>query len=401
MSGPAMVPAGPHGTPAVPPVPAELLRRRRSPLAWVTMVVLGLGALVLAVLIVLTGGPVPALVTTLLAAISFPLLILVLFWLDRYEPEPKRYRLAALAWGGVVAVALSLVAETLLFRLPGTASFVELAVIAPVVEEAGKGLFLVVVVLFRRNQIHGLLDGLIYGALVGVGFAFVEDIGYYLSSFGQDLPVVFFLRGIMGPFAHPLFTSAVGIGIGIAVTTRRPAVRVFAPILGFAVSVLMHGIWNGSTFWGGDGFFFAYGAIMLPLLAIVLALATWARSREGKMLGAALQQAVPMGWVQPDEIRWVARLSDRMSARAYAKRVGGRAAETALREYQQTLTEIGFLHNRAVNQTAPRDVNERMVGLLQHAAALRPYVILPPPPQPVYGHGSPPGLPPPPGPYRR
>lgn len=401
MSGPAMVPAGPHGAPTVPPAPAELLRRRRSPLAWVTMVVLGLGALVLAVLIVLTGGPVPALVTTLLAAISFPLLILVLFWLDRYEPEPARYRLAALAWGGVVAVALSLVAETLLFQLPGTGDFTELAVIAPVVEEAGKALFLVVVVLFRRHQIHGLLDGLIYGALVGVGFAFVEDIGYYLASFGSDLPVVFFLRGIMGPFAHPLFTSAVGIGIGIAVTTRRPAVRVLAPILGFAASVGMHAVWNGSTFWGGDGFFLAYGAIILPLLAIVLVLAFWARSREGRMLGAALQQTVPLGWIRPDEIRWVARLSDRMSARAYAKRVGGRPAEAALREYQQTLTEIGFLHNRAVHQTAPRDVNERMGGLLQHAAALRPYVILPPPLQPVPRYGPPAGLPPPPpAPYR-
>lgn len=400
MTGPAMVPAAPQGGPPQPAVPAGLPRRRRSPLTWVTMIVLGLGALVLAVLTVLSGGPVATLVTTLLAAISFPLLIAILFWLDRYEPEPARYRLAALGWGGVVAVVFSLVFEGLLFELPGTTTFIDTAVIAPLVEETGKGLFLVAVVLFRRNQIHGLLDGLIYGALTGVGFAFVEDIFYYLSSLEQGaLPIVFFLRGVMGPFAHPLFTSALGIGIGIAVTTRRPAVRVFAPILGFLGSVLMHGIWNGSTFWGGNGFLLAYGAIMLPLLAVVLAVAIWARSREGKMLTAALQQTVPMGWIRPEEIRWVARLSDRMSARAYAKRVAGPRAADALREYQQTMTEVGFLHSRAVNQTAPRDVNQRMTGLLQHAAAVRPYVVLPPPPQPVYG--PPPGaLPPPPGPYR-
>jgi RsiW-degrading membrane proteinase PrsW (M82 family) len=398
MTGP-MVPADPYGFPAVPPVPPELLRRRRSPLTWVTMTVLGLGALVIGVLIVLSGGPIPTLITTLLAAISFPLLILVLFWLDRYEPEPARYRLAALGWGGVVAVAFSLVAEGLLFALPGTNSFVDTAVIAPLVEEAGKGLFLVVVVIFRRSQIHGLLDGLIYGALVGVGFAFVEDIVYYLSSLqGGALPLTFFLRGVMGPFAHPLFTSALGIGIGIAVTTRRPAVRVLAPILGYAGAVLMHGIWNGSTFWGGNGFFLAYAAIMLPLLAVMLAVGIWARSREGKMLTAALQQTVPLGWIRPEEIRWVARLSDRMSARAYAKRIGGRPAADALRDYQQTMTEVGFLHNRAVNQTPPRDINQRMNGLLQHAAAIRPYVILPPAPQPVYGP-PPLGAPPPQGPY--
>src|SRR5215210_1267446 len=217
MTGPAMfpggsggvppgintVPAGPYGVAGVPPIPPQLLHHRRSALTWVTMIVLGLGALAIAVLIVLTGGPVASLVTTLLAAISFPILILVLFWLDRYEPEPARYRLAAIGWGAVVAVALSVVAEELLFAVPGTSTFIDTAIIAPMVEEAGKGLFLVVVVIFRRAQIHGLLDGLIYGALVGVGFAFVEDIFYYLNSIQAGaLPLTFFLRGVMGPFAH-------------------------------------------------------------------------------------------------------------------------------------------------------------------------------------------------------
>ena len=111
------------------------------------------------------------------------------------------------------------------------------------------------------------------------------------------------------------------------------------------------------------------------------------------MLTAALQQTVPMGWIRPEEIRWVARLSDRMSARAYAKRLGGKPAAEALREYQQTMTEVGFLHNRAVNQTPPRDINERMGALLQHAAAVRPYVILPPPPRRCTGRHHPWALP--------
>ena len=183
---------------------------------------------------------------------------------------------------------------------------------------------------FRRAEVHGLLDGIIYGALVGIGFAFVEDIVYYLQSLqAGQLGLTFFLRGIMGPFAHPLFTAATGLGIGIAVSTRRPAVRVLAPILGFLAAVLMHAIWNGSTFWGGNGFLIAYGAIMLPLLIVILAVAIWARSREGKMLTAALHQVAQMGWIRPEEIRWIARLSDRMSARAYAKRVGGKPAAAA------------------------------------------------------------------------
>jgi protease PrsW len=396
---PAMLPAGAPRQAMVPVAPAALLRRPRSALTWVTTIVLGLGGLMIAVLIFLLGGPTGALIATLLAALSFPVLILICFWLDRYEPEPASYRLAALGWGAVAAVVLSFVAEQFLFGLPGTNEFVAAALGAPVVEELAKGLFFVAIIVFRRSEVDGLLDGIIYGAMVGIGFAFVEDIVYYLQSLqAGQLGVTFFLRGIMGPFAHPLFTAATGVGIGIAVSSRRPVVRVLAPILGFLTAVLLHAIWNASAFWGdGQGFLLVYGAIMLPLLVVILAVAIWARSREGKVLTAALQQVAQMGWIRPEEIRWVARLSDRMSARAYAKRIGGKPAAAALRAYQQTMTEVAFLHNRAVNGTAPADINQRMSLLLQRAAWLRPYVVFPPPPamaRPVAGPPDP--WPPPP-----
>jgi RsiW-degrading membrane proteinase PrsW (M82 family) len=364
----------------MPPfAPAALLRRPRSALTWVTTIVLGLGGLLIAILIFLLGGPAGALTATLLAAVSFPVMILICFWLDRYEPEPVRYRLAALGWGAVAAVAFSFVGEQLVFGLSGTNEFVNVAVAAPVVEELGKGLFLVAVVIFRHAELNGPLDGIIYGALVGIGFAFVEDIVYYLQSLQSgQLGVTFFLRGVIGPFAHPLFTAATGLAIGIAVTTRLAGVRILAPIFGFLAAVVMHGIWNGSTFWGGNGFLVAYSAIFLPLLVVILAVAVWARSREGKMLTTALQQVAQMGWIRPQEIRWIARLSDRMSARAYAKRIGGKPAADAVRAYQQTMTEVAFLHHRAVSGTAPADLNQRMNALLHRAAWLRPYVVFPP-----------------------
>jgi RsiW-degrading membrane proteinase PrsW (M82 family) len=366
-------------------VPPALLHGRRSPLSWVTMIVLGLGGLLIAILVLISAGPGGALVITLLAAVSFPVLILICFWLDRYEPEPGRYRLAALGWGAVVAVGFSLVTEQVLFAVPDTSDFIDTAVTAPVLEELGKGLFLVAIVIFRREQVHGILDGIVYAALVGIGFAFVEDILYYLGSLNSDLASVFLVRGIIGPFAHPLFTSATGIGIGIAVTTKRPVVRIVAPIAGYLLAVAMHAIWNGSLFWGGRGFFIAYGVIILPLLVVIMVLAIWARSQEGKLLEASLSDIARLGWIRPEETRWISRLSDRMSARAYAKRLGGKSAQRALRVYQQTLIEVAFLHHRALQGTPPPDVNERMTALLQHATALRPYVILPPPPT-AYGY---------------
>ena len=396
MSGRSPVPAVVGG--AV--VPPQLLRHRRSALTWVTVAVLGVGALVIAALFVAFGGLGPVALVTFLAALAFPVILLVIFWLDRYEPEPGRYRLAAIGWGGVVAVILSFVVESAASLVTGTESFASFAVVAPVVEETGKGLFLVAVVLLRRDQIHGLLDGVVYGALVGVGFAFVEDILYYLSALNEGgaagLTTTVVLRGVMSPFAHPLFTAATGLGFGIGATATSRAKRVVAPVLGYLTGIVLHGIWNGSTLYGTRGFLTAYGLIMLPLLLVVIGIAIWARSREGRMLLTALQQTVQMGWTRPEEVRWVARISDRVSARRHARMRAGKPAAQALRAFQQTMIEIAFLHNRFVNGTAPRDVNTRMLGLLDRAAALRPYVVLPPelPNGPVGGgSGGGPGAP--------
>ena len=383
-------------------VPAAALPRRphASVLTIVTMAVLGLGSLVIAVLVLISGGPVHAIVTMSLAAVSFPLLIQLCFWLDRYEPEPARYRIAALGWGAVVAVAIGLTLEWFAGFVLGASTEAVSVLWAPLSEELGKGLFVVLIVVLRRQQLHGLLDGIVYAVLVGIGFAFTEDILYYLSSLSTEgaggLAVTFVLRGVLSPFAHPLFTSATGVGIGVAVMSRSRLVQVGAPLLGYLVAVLLHAVWNGSSAVGGlRAFLFTYLFAFLPLLIALVAVAVWARRREGRMLTSSLEDCARMGWVSWGEIRWVATLADRRAARGYAARVGGKQASRVLSEYQQTLTEMAFLHNRVVSGTAPRDFNRRMYAIQQRAWSLRPGVVLPPTPGwPGVGPGGQQQLPP-------
>ncbi len=346
------------------------------------MAVLGLGSLVIAFLLLLSGGPVDAVITVFLAAVSFPLLIMLCFWLDRYEPEPARYRIAALGWGAVIAVGIGLGLEALAM-LAGASAITTTVLWAPVAEEFGKGLFPLLILLLRRDQLLGILDGLVYALLAGIGFAFTEDILYYLQSLMQGgaggLASTFIVRGVLSPFAHPLFTAATGVGIGIAVMSRSRVVRVAAPVLGYIVAVLLHAIWNGSaTFGGTRGFFLTYLVAFLPLLLVLVIIGVWARRQEGKMLTRSLQECAQMGWVSPYEIRWVATLSDRVAARKYAKAVGGKPAADIVSAYQQALTEMAFLHHRVVSGTAPADFNRRMYEIQQRAALLRPGVILPP-----------------------
>ena len=48
----------------------------------------------------------------------------------------------------------------------------------PVTEEASKGLFLLLLLWWRRAELDGILDGIVYAGMVGIGFAFVENILY-------------------------------------------------------------------------------------------------------------------------------------------------------------------------------------------------------------------------------
>lgn len=363
--------------------PPPALRPRTSVLAVGTGVVLGLIGLGVVVLLVINASPVPVVISALAAAVTFPLLILLCFWLDRYEPEPGRYRVAALAWGGTAAVLIGAGLSYLLTYLVSESEVVAAVVWAPVTEEFGKGLFLILLVVLRPGQLHGPLDGAIYAALVGIGFSFVEDTLYYSVSYvgggGESLAVLVVLRGVLGAFSHSLYAAMFGIGLGIAVQTRSSVVRVVAPLLGFVAAVALHALWNASvTFYDQLGYLVAYVFVMLPVLGLTVALGVWARQREGVMIRTSLGECATFGFVHPAEIELAASLPTRSAARRHARRIGGSAAERAMKAFQQTLIEMAFLHNQVRRGHAPPNAAARMGELTLRAAALRPYVVPPP-----------------------
>ena len=96
---------------------------------------------------------------------------------------------------------------------------------APIVEEFAKGLGVFLIFLTARRAFDGPVDGVVYGALVGAGFAFTENIQYFAISFIEggvvDVTTTFFVRGILSPFAHVMFTSITGFALGLA--ARRGA----------------------------------------------------------------------------------------------------------------------------------------------------------------------------------
>jgi protease PrsW len=391
---------GRHGAPGpvdAPPVgapPAGLLqrpRRRGGALFTVLVSVLMLlGAGVMCLQLVLADAPRALAVGVLLAALPVGPVIACFLWLDRYEPEPGRFLVLAFLWGALVATGAALVLQSVDQIVLGTSDRWSGAVVAPLTEEGAKGLFILMLVWFRRRVIDGVLDGIVYAGLVGVGFAFTENILYLAGAYtgGDELGPgglgsatgLFVVRGVFSPFAHPLFTSFIGLGVGVAVVARHRVWRFVAPLLGYVVAVIAHGTWNASAFFGGGGFFvLTYVFAMVPAFLLLVAFAVWARRREAAMLTRSLNDCAARGLLGPAEVPWLVRLSARRASRAHARRQGGRVAERVVRDYQQQAIELAFLHDRYLRGTAPDDFAERGGAMVQRLHALRPYVHYPRP----------------------
>ena len=363
-------------------------RRRRDSVAFtvvVTVLVL-LGALVMALVVALSGAPGSLALAAFLAALPVGPLVGCFMWLDRYEPEPRSLLVAGLLWGAFVATAAALVFQGI--GIAGGASDTDsLAIVAPVTEELTKGAFLVLLLWWRRHELDGVLDGIVYAGMVGIGFAFTENILYLAAAYdGTDglgpggteaLTGTFILRGIVSPFAHPLFTALIGIGVGLAVASRRPLPRILLPLLGYVAAVLAHSLWNSATLYGTENFLVVYGTLMLPAFLGFVAFALYRRRSERAMMQAALEDAAQRGLIPATDIPWLVDLRARRHARAFARGGGGAQGERAMREYQAAAIELAYLHHRYLRGTAPRDFAERGHEHVEQLNAVRPYIAFP------------------------
>jgi RsiW-degrading membrane proteinase PrsW (M82 family) len=360
------------------PLPAPQRPRLLSVLVWTALVVLLVGC-GLETFAAIAGetGPVGLVGGILLAAVPVFPVVAVFLWLDRYEAEPTSLLAFAFAWGAGVATFGALVINTASvheIQKAGGDPTAAAILVAPVVEESLKGLAVLLILLARRREFDGVVDGIVYAGLVGIGFAFVENVLYLgraLEHDGSTAAFVFVLRCIASPFAHPLFTAATGVGIGVAARSGSRLARVFAPIAGWCVAIALHGAWNLSASSGLRGFVSVYVVVQLPLFAAVAALAVVARQREGRLIGRHLAVYCSTGWLSHDEVGMLASLRARRDARSWARRTGGRPGRQAMRDFQELGSELAFLRERMVHGTAPDDAREQEYAMLAAMSALR------------------------------
>lgn len=332
----------------MPPAPApQATGKRRFGFA-----VLGFAGALLVLEIVLLVGGAGALAAAFAAVVPAPLLVGLVLLIDRYEPEPRRVLAAAFAWGATAAALLAGLFNLLGFVViaavvgPELGTAATAVLVAPVTEESLKGAAVLAVYWWGRREFNGVIDGLVYSAMVGLGFAVTENVFYYGEALlaGQDVfTATVVARGVVSPFAHPLFTAMFGIGLALATEVTRWRAGLAA--LGLLGAMVLHGLWNLAAL-GGPVFLAVYVVFFVPLFAAVVAVALMAGRREQRLLRTYLWPETHTGLLTADEVDTIASLGLRRQAEREAARAGGQQAQRRRRAFHHAATRLAFLRHR-------------------------------------------------------
>jgi RsiW-degrading membrane proteinase PrsW (M82 family) len=303
------------------------------------------------------------------AAYTVPF-VLVIVALDLLEPEPPAFLASAFAWGAIVATSIAMVANSSTQSIMAKTLGVDFtrtwwsALSGPTTEEVIKALGLVVIVLVARRQVNTIMDGLVYGLFVGLGFQVAENLVYtsdklQMAVFGGNpgrvVVDVFVLRGLaLGLWSHAVYTAMVGAGIAYAFL-RKDVSRIRRGLVLatlFMAAWVLHFLWNAPFFQPerGSSFRFenlpVYVAKGLPALALVAVLYLFARRREVVWFADALRGEPD---VEPGELEALTTFAGRRAARRAAKECGGRPAARALERLQRAQVQLAVACARAAD----------------------------------------------------
>ena len=353
----------------LPPAPAH---PHRSTLVWLFGVLTFVLVALVGYFLTALGGAASA-VGLVLALVPLTIVFVGIHLIDRWEPEPRGLIAFALAWGAIAAVGLTLLVDLALTRVLGLRPDAVTTVIqAPIVEEITKGLGVLLIFITARRAFDGPVDGVVYGALVGAGFAFTENVQYFAVSLieggGADLTATFLVRGFLSPFAHVMFTAVTGFAVGLVARRGGSAGAAWrAACVGGLGAILLHGFWNWSAVFAN--FFELYVTLQVPLFVGFILGIVALRREEARLTFRRLGEYADAGWFTPQEVTMLATTGGRKQGLAWAKGLRGNRREL-MKSFIKDATTLAAVRQRAL-AGRDRHAAEHERALLARTAATR------------------------------
>ena len=329
----------------------------RQPAFWLFLLALAAGAVfgLQTQLAALRISPAGLAASWLLLGLYIAPVAVAVRWLDGYEPEPRSLVAGAFLWGAVVVPLIASFGNealgTSLARLfgAGFASRWSDALTAAPVEEAAKVVGMVLLFLIARAEFDDLLDGFVYGSIVGLGFAVAEDVFYFMFKFGGSLPAVFegfFVRVIAsGFYTHIVFSGIAGIGF-VYLVRQRTGVRMHRRLIVagalLTLAVLAHFIWN-SPWFNTLPLLLLTAFKGAPFLLALVILVRLARQREDDALATILDSEVGRPGLLPREMEFLRTRGRRGDAATRVRAAGGDHAERLFRQLQREQIKLALV----------------------------------------------------------
>lgn len=340
------------------------------------------------------GGVLQFLMASFAALSVVPFYTGLILLLDRHEKEPGWLLLGALLWGGVVATFFSLIFNSVgaailqaLFG-PKLGSQLTPPLVAPVVEETSKGVAVLLIFLLWRREFTNTVDGLVYGALAGLGFAATENILYFARFVREGgaggLALGFVIRAILGGLSHSVYTACTGAGLGYAREARGVG-RFITPVVGYFCAMFLHFLWNFSASFLLPAVARSAGAalLMLPVMSffiegvpllLLVAIAYFAWKREVAAIREGLAEEVQAGALAPEDVEVLSRPRERSRRLWQVLTAKGPVAWNTARQLYDAQVDLAFaLWRLRRGEPAERDVQairERVRVLRERARGL-------------------------------
>jgi protease PrsW len=309
----------------------------------------------------------------LLAVTAIPAGIII-YRFDQFEPEPASLIAVAVIWGGLIALTFAALTNSYFLSFlqnhlsPHTFDAWGAAIVAPIDEEFYKGAGLLVIYLMAKSEFDGLMDGLVYGAMIGLGFQVMENIQYFLHAAAQSganqlgaVVGTYFVRVVLaGLYSHTLFSGLMGFGFAYAVTRRDVSKqRRYAVAATFAVAAwAAHFVWNSpwldSLMGQSTGSFILAIAIKgVPFVAFLAILAGFARRRERQAFDRLIAAEVGTDVLSEAEFKILENARRRRAALRTIRRNKGPMAKALLKRLQREQMNLALSHGKVDTREHP------------------------------------------------
>lgn len=263
--------------------------------------------------------------------------ILAYLWgiwiMDRYDREPIRLLLTHFLWGALGAVFFGILFSVVASSAVGSSDYFDAVIIAPVVEEITKGIFLLWSA--RDKRFDNITDGVVYGMAIGLGFGMTENFLYFMTATTpQEWVFLVIVRTLFSAVMHAMASGIFGAFVGITKFNLR---RFKWPLrlVGLAAAMGMHFLWNASVMSSSE-LFISLGALFIIFsLFVIMILLQVSLMYENRLIVRELREETGHGLIPATHLNYLPYSSKR-------RLVGWLSPIIDRKEYVQLATRLAF-----------------------------------------------------------